>query len=311
MSRPIVVVGSVNLDLVCSGERIPASGETVTGDNFQTFHGGKGANQAVAVSGLGYPVSMVAKVGDDPFGARLRQGLRTSGVNVTAVGTARGTTSGVELISVDRQGLNSITVIPGANGKLLPRDLEKSLPRLRSAGMILSQLEIPLETVEFLAAAARRYQVPFMLDPAPARPLPPTLLSQVTFLTPNETETRTLCGGPECELSPASVEGFAQRLLNMGPQNVIIKMGCQGAYIATADGLRLMVPAFQVKAVDSTAAGDAFNSGVAVALMRGSNLAEAVRFGAAVGALSVTRAGAQPAMPTAREVNAFLKKQKT
>src|SRR5215472_14693952 len=128
--KSIVVVGSVNLDLVCTGKRIPTPGETVTGDRFQTFHGGKGANQAVAIGRLGYPVTMVGKVGDDQFGSRLRQGLHDAHVNVASVGTARGTASGVALISVDARGQNSITVIPGANGKLLPRDLDKVLPRL-------------------------------------------------------------------------------------------------------------------------------------------------------------------------------------
>src|SRR5579862_9225931 len=132
--KSIVVAGSVNLDLVSRGRRIPAPGETVTGETFQTFHGGKGANQAVAVARLGYPVSMVAKVGDDEFGSRLRNGLRVAGVRVEAVATAKNTASGVALISVDRKGQNSITVIPGANGKLLPQDLEKALPILRSAG---------------------------------------------------------------------------------------------------------------------------------------------------------------------------------
>src|SRR4051795_7625707 len=192
--KSILVVGSVNLDLVSTGKRIPAPGETVTGDQFRTFHGGKGANQAVAIGRLGYPVSMVAKVGDDEFGGRLLQGLTAAGVDVAAVGTAKGTASGVALISVDAQGQNSITVVPGANGKLLPRDLEKAVPRLRAAGMILAQLEVPIETVEYLSAIADRYQVPFMLDPAPARPISRTVLRRVAYLTPNESEASALCG---------------------------------------------------------------------------------------------------------------------
>ena len=307
MRRPLVVVGSINLDLVCMAERIPAPGETITGSIFQTFHGGKGANQAVAVARLGYPVSMIAKVGDDEFGGRLRQGLRGAGVNVSAVTAAKATASGVALISVDAQAQNSIIVIPGANGKLLPRDLEKNLPRLRSAGMILTQLETPLETVEYLCSAARRLQVPLILDPAPARQIPDSMLRQVTYVTPNESETCTLCGTQGHELNPATVAELAQALQNRGAANIIIKMGVHGAYIASADGLRKMIPAFKVKAVDTTAAGDAFNGGLAVALMRGENLEPAVRFGSAVAAVSVTRAGAQPAMPTAREVSQLLK----
>ncbi len=309
MTKPIVVVGSVNLDLVCTAERIPAPGETVTGANFQTFYGGKGANQAVAVARLGYPVSMVAKVGDDEFGSRLRNGLRAAGVNVRAVGTAKGTASGVALISVDRQGQNSIIVIPGANGRLLPRDLEKALPLLGSAGMILGQLEVPMETVEYLCAAARRLKVPLMLDPAPARPVPASLLRQVTYLTPNESEACTLCAARGRELNLSTAREFAQILHAQGAANVIIKMGSSGAYVSAADGWQKRVPAFKVKAVDSTAAGDAFNGGLAVALMQGKTLEEAAGFAAAVAAISVTRMGAQPAMPTAREVSSFLKRQ--
>jgi ribokinase len=306
MDRSIVVVGSVNLDLVCTGKRIPAPGETVTGDRFQTFHGGKGANQAVAVGRLGYPVRMIAKVGEDEFGSRLRQGLRVAGVNVRAVGTAKGTASGVALITVDGRGQNSITVIPGANAKLLPRDLEKSLPQLRSAGMILTQLEIPMETVEYLCAVAQRFQVPLMLDPAPARAVPAKMLRQVTYLTPNETEICALCGISAGDWKLAAVAEFAQSLQARGAANVLVKLGSHGVYLAGGDGQRQRIPPWKVRVVDSTAAGDAFNGGFAVARMRGMELEEAVRFGAAVGALSVTRAGAQPAMPTTQEVRSFL-----
>lgn len=306
MRRPIVVVGSVNLDLVCTGRRIPAPGQTVTGETFETFHGGKGANQAVAVGRLGFPVSMIAKVGDDQFGQRLRRGLRAATVNVRAVWTAKATASGVALITVDGDGQNSITVIPGANGQLRPRDLEKSLAQLRAAGMILTQLEIPMETVEYLCTLAGRFQVPLILDPAPARALPRAMLRHVTYLTPNETETCALCEIPPHDLNPATVADLARTLQASGPANVIIKMGKRGAFVAWPNNLQRMVPSFKVRVVDSTAAGDAFNGGLAVALMRGLGLEEAVRFAGAVGALSVTRAGAQPAMPTAGEVKKFL-----
>jgi ribokinase len=306
MRRSIVVVGSVNLDLVCTGKRIPAPGETVTGETFETFHGGKGANQAVAVGRLGFPVSMIAKVGDDPFGMRLLRALRAATVNVRAVGIAKDTASGVALITVDGNGQNSITVIPGANAQLLPRDLEKSLPQLRAAGMILTQLEIPMETVEYLCTLAGRFQVPLMLDPAPARALPREMLRHVTYLTPNETETCALCNIPSHDLNRETVTELARILQAGGAANVIIKMGKHGAFVAGTNNLRRMVPPFKVRVVDSTAAGDAFNGGLAVALMQGLGLDEAVRFAAAVGALSVTRAGAQPAMPTAGEVKKFL-----
>jgi ribokinase len=302
MPSSIVVVGSINLDLVCAGKRIPAPGETLKGDSFKTFHGGKGANQAVAVARLGHPVNMIGKVGDDDFGDRLRRGLRDTRVGVRNVSEAKGVSSGVALITVDSGGQNSITVVPGANDCLLPKDLEKCLPQLRSAGMILTQLEIPMETVDYLCAIACRFEIPVMLDPAPARPIPQKVLRNVAYLTPNETETCALCNLAPDDLTPANVAPVAETLLKSGPSNVIIKMGKRGAYIAAADGLRRMVPSFKVKAVDSTAAGDAFNAGVAVGLVRGMSLADAVRYGAAVGALSATRAGAQPSMPSEREV---------
>lgn len=306
MPSSIVVVGSVNLDLVSIGKRIPAPGETLKGDKFQTFHGGKGANQAVAAARLGHPVSMVAKVGDDEFGTRLRQGLRAARVDVRAVSTAKDTASGVALISVDSRGQNSITVIPGANDHLLPQDLEKCLQQIRSAGILLTQLETPMETVEYLCELASRFQIPIILDPAPARTIPRRLLRNVTFLTPNETETCTLCSLESDELTSATVGEFARKLQNSGAANVIVKMGRRGAYLASADGATKMIPAFKVKAIDTTAAGDAFNAGFAVGLMRRMDLQGAVRFGSAAGALSATRAGAQLSMPTGEEVTRLL-----
>jgi ribokinase len=308
MNRPIVVAGSINLDLVSIGKRIPAPGETVKGDTFHTFHGGKGANQAVAAARLQYPVSMIGKVGADDFGKRLLQGLRAEGINVRGVSAAASSASGVAMISVDAKGQNSITVVPGANDELLPRDLEKCLPLLRSAGIILTQLEIPMESVEYLSSVAQRHKIPFMLDPAPARSIPRGLLRRVTYLTPNETETCALCGISPSDLSPATVARYAQ-FLQGGAANVIVKMGRFGAYVAAADGLRQLFPAFRIKAVDSTAAGDAFNAGLAVAFMRGMDLTQAVRFAAAVGALSATRPGAQSSMPRGCDVEQFLRSQ--
>ena len=309
MNRSIVVVGSVNLDLVCTARKIPAPGETVLGDRFQMFHGGKGANQAVAAARLGGAVSLIGKVGDDDFGGRLRQGLQDAHVNVNDLAVSGGTASGVALISVDLQGQNSITVVPGANGDLTSRDLERCLPQLRNAGIILTQLEIPLDTVEFLCRTARSAGVPLMLDPAPARSLPNTLLRCVTYLTPNETETRTLCGLQEHEFIPDMASSVARMLQATGVTNVILKMGRHGTFTAGSDGTETFIPAFEVEAVDTTAAGDALNAGLAVALMQGSSLAEAAQFGTAVAAVSVTRAGAQPAMPTLDEVSAMFARE--
>ncbi len=306
MRKRIVVVGSVNLDLVATSPRVPAPGETLTGQEFSTFNGGKGANQAVGVARLGYPVSMIGKVGDDAFGAQLKRALHEPGVDVRAVDTGKGS-SGVALINIGADGQNSIVVVPGANGQMRPADIRKNAPLLGRAGMILAQLEIPLDALEALGAFAHKHKIPFMLDPAPARALPASLLASVTWITPNESETRILCGLDAKEpVTPSTAARCAELLLARGPQNVIIKMGAQGAFLATAAGERQMASAFPVTAVDSTAAGDAFNAGFAVSLLDGKNALDAARYAAAVAAISVTRKGAQPSMPTAREVKAFL-----
>ena len=306
MRKPIVVVGSVSLDFVAGAERVPLPGETLTGRTFSTFYGGKGANQAVAAARLGYPVSMVCKVGDDSFGPSLKSGLRKAGVDVRAVGTAKGS-SGIALINIGADGQNGIVVVPGANGKLLPKDITHSSALLQKAGMLLTQLEIPLITIETLAVFAHKNKIPLMLDPAPARELPTGLLQCVTWITPNESETRTLCGLDSHEpVTPATAERCANLLMERGPRNVVIKMGSQGAFLATSTGTREMIPSFTVKAVDSTAAGDAFNAGFAVSLLSGAAPAQAARYASAVAAISVTRMGAQPSMPAAREVKRFL-----
>ncbi|HEY2106177.1 MAG TPA: PfkB family carbohydrate kinase, partial [Candidatus Binataceae bacterium] len=235
-----------------------------------------------------------------------REALRTTGIDVTHIGTARALSSGVAMISVDQAGQNSITVVPGANNTLTPADLDAAQDAIRSAGMILTQLEIPMETVEYLCALAAHFGVPVMLDPAPARPIPPEILEQVTYLTPNETETCTLCGITKPELDLSTAGECATRLQAQGVANVIIKMGSRGAYVAAADNTRAIVPTFKVPVVDSTAAGDAFNGAFATALLSGMDVLEAVRYAAAAGAVSVTRAGAQPAMPTAAEVDSLI-----
>ncbi len=306
MNKPIVVVGSVNLDLVCTASRIPAPGETIWGESFQTFHGGKGANQAVAAARLGGDVRMIAKVGGDDFGQELRRALLNASIKVEDVTITPGMPSGVALISVSMRGENSIIIVPGANNALRPADLDLCLPHLQSAGIILTQLEIPMETVEYLCSIAKKWHVPLMLDPAPARALSAEMMRSVTYLTPNETEALTLCGLEAGELSEGAAIEAAEMLLATGASNVILKMGARGALIAAADGMRKRLPAIPVQVVDSTAAGDAFNGGVATALMQGETLERAVHFAIAVSALSVTRPGAQPAMPHAQEVSDFL-----
>jgi len=305
MRKRIVVVGSINLDLVVATQRIPLRGETVAGSSFRTFSGGKGANQAVAAARLGSPVTLIGKVGQDSFGAQLRDTLRESGVDTDAIGVVPGST-GVALITTDATGDNSITIVAGANAQLARQDLDANLDLIRSAGILMTQLEIPLETVEYLASIAVREKVPLILDPAPARKLPPSMLKCVDWLTPNETETCTLLGRPAQELSENGFEDAANTLLQCGCKNVILKLGSRGCYLALADGTRRLLPAYSVRALDTTAAGDAFNGALAVALLAGKDPISSASWASAVAAVSVTRHGAQPSMPTPSEVEAFL-----
>src|ERR1700761_3856412 len=311
MPKRLLVVGSINLDLVASSKRIPLPGETVSGNTFNTFPGGKGANQAVAAGKLGAPASMIGRLGNDAFGTQLRASLEAAGVDTKAVEVVP-TTSGIALITTAENGQNAIVVVPGANGELSPRELEKHLALIREAGIILAQLEIPLETIELLATIARRENIPLMLDPAPARALPAALLASVDWITPNETETLTLLQRRATELTRGEhLEDAAQQLLKQGCRNVLLKLGERGCYLAFGTGERTLVPSYRVKAIDTTAAGDAFNGAFATALLRGSDPIASVKYASAVAAISVTRHGAQPSMPTQAEVDAFLRDAKT
>jgi len=305
MSRkPIVVVGSINIDLVTRADRIPLVGETVHSSDFQTHPGGKGANQAVAASRLGYPVRMIGRVGSDPFGRELRSQLARSGVDTARVRTSQGP-SGVAVITVTPNGDNAIVVTPGANALISPKDVDENFDVIREAGIVLSQLEIPMETVQHLGEVCSRLNVPLMLDPSPARPLTEELIRRVTWLTPNETETA--CCVPDMEIAgrrpdtPEIIDALLKR-----SDGVVLKMGSRGAYLATKDGERHRVNAFRVTAVDTTAAGDSFNGAFAVGHMLGKSPVDAAQFAAAAAAISVTRAGAQPSMPTMEEVNLML-----
>jgi ribokinase len=302
VTKPIVVVGSINMDLVCTAPRIPAPGETIWGDEFQTFHGGKGANQAVAAARLGASVVMLGRVGSDDFAGQLRGGLEHAGVAAEHVLATAGP-SGVALISVDRAGQNSIIVVPGANGQLTAEDLERCSDVVRTAAIVLAQLEVPMPTVDALCQMAHAAGVPVILDPAPAAAVSAQTLRCVTYLTPNETETLAMCGWRDTTLTDALAEQAADRLLDGGPAHVILKLGARGVLLATSEGVRRHFPALPVSVVDSTAAGDAFNGGLAVALTRGDALEEAVRFAIAVAGVSVTRNGAQTSMPTLAEVH--------
>jgi len=300
VEKRLLVVGSINIDLVAGASRIPSPGETILGSSFEVFNGGKGANQAVAVAKLGVPVDMIASLGTDLFTERLLSGLKTAGVDTHAVQMVAGP-CGVAQISRADNGENSIIVVSGANRLLSAAYIDAHLEIVQQAKMILVQLETPMDTVLRLAEHAWEAKVPLMLDPAPAAPLPEALLSRTTWLTPNETEAQILLG--RVNLEPAAA---AEKLLAMGVRNVALKLGSQGVFLAGRDCAAQQIPSFPVKVVDTTAAGDCFNAAFAVALAAGKTPAVAARYAAAAAAISVTRVGAQPSLPSASEVEALL-----
>jgi ribokinase len=297
--KPIVIVGSVTMDLVTRTPRIPAIGETLIGTGFNTTPGGKGANQAVAAARLGYPVAMVAHVGDDAYGPALIENLKNAGVDTGAISTVEGS-SGLAPMFVAETGENSIVVVPGANGKMDRSAVYSNAALIRSAGMVLCQLEIPLDTLahtlDFCASAG----VPVMLDPAPAAALPDSVLKYVACFTPNETEAAFYAGGE------TGVEQTAERLHKRGIRNVVLKRGAEGAYLSMASGEVGWVQPYKVQAIDTVAAGDCFNGAFAVGLLEGRDPFDAARFANAAAAICVTRHGAQASMPMRADVDKFL-----
>jgi ribokinase len=302
--RPLVlVVGSANMDMVVSCERFPAPGETVLAGDFGMFPGGKGANQAVAAAKIGGRVQFLGKVGKDPFRDALVESLGAVGVGLDALLTDEQAPTGVALITVDGHGENEIVVASGSNMRLTPEDIAAHEALFAEASVVLLQLEVPVETVEAAARLGRRHGATVILNPAPACPLPASLLREVDFLTPNETEVAHLAGLPP-DGHPTS-EASAQVLVERGVRNVVVTLGSEGALWVHAGGAETF-PAFRVRAVDTTAGGDAFNGGLALALAEGRAVPEAVTLANAVGACAVTRRGAQPSMPDREGLSAFL-----
>jgi ribokinase len=303
----VIVFGSINMDLVVRTPRLPASAETITGHEFFTAPGGKGANQAVAVARLGVPTKMVGRVGGDAFGQELRQNLTRAGVDISPVFTDTAVSSGVAVIAVDDNAQNNIIIVPGANGRVGPDDIDRLEAHLIGAKVILLQLEIPLEAVVAVARLARQKGITVVLDPAPALELPAELYTLVDIITPNEVEAGQLVG--VAVKNQEDAVRAAKMLLSLGVKTVIVKMGVLGVVYVEAEGEPTFVPAFEVNAVDTVAAGDAFNGGLAAALVEGHALPLAMRWGVAAGALSATKMGAQPSMPTRSEFEAFLNDQ--
>ncbi len=302
----IVVIGSSNTDMIVRVARIPRPGETLLGGEFSTAAGGKGANQAVGAARAGGKVAFIARVGADDLGDAAVVGLRRDGIDVSCVSRDPKQPSGVALIFVAKSGENSIGVAGGANSNLSPADVRKATPLIRSAAVLVAQLETPLATVRAAAQAAVKANVPVILNPAPARPLPNALLKLVSVLTPNETEAELLTGINVAD--EAGAAAAAAQLRARGVGTVVITLGVRGAYVAGAE-VRQLVPGFKVKAVDTTAAGDVFNGALAVALAEGQAMPEAVRFANAAAALSVTRRGAQPSAPTRASIDALLRRR--
>jgi len=316
MTPHVVVIGSLNIDLVTRTDRIPAPGETVSGSDLVMLPGGKGANQAVAAARLstsrGPRVHMVGRVGDDAAGRRLVAGLRADGVDTGHVRVTRGVATGCALILVDGRGENSIVVSPGANARVKPADVDAAMPLLRGAAVVLLQLEVPLATVRHAIGACRKLGVPTMLDPAPVpRGGLPRALYKSVFLTPNQVESLYLAKMvPARGAKVSDVKGIATKLLARGAATVVLKLGARGAAVATRGGDLTVVRPYRVRVVDSTAAGDAFNGALAVALAEGKSMPEAVRFANAAGALCCTRRGAQPALPTRAEVERLMRRRR-
>ncbi len=302
--KPVLVIGSLNMDFVVQTEKLPLRGETIKGREFRMIPGGKGANQALAVARLGGRARMVGRVGEDGFGRNLRDGLSSGGVDTTRVWPTPGAATGVALILVESGGQNQITIAAGANQRLAPNDLDQAFEAFRE-GYLLLQLESPLETVEAAALLARRREVVTLLDPAPAAPLPASLLRSVDFLTPNESEALLLLGHPPGEIRLDEAPVLGRRLMELGPGTVVLKLGDKGAWLVNRGESRHF-PAYPVKAVDVTAAGDTFNGALAVSLAEGGSVEQALRFANAAAALSVTRPGAQVSIPSRSQVDLFL-----
>ena len=299
----ILVFGSINMDLVIRTPRLPAPGETIIGHEFFTAGGGKGANQAVAAARLAAPTKMIGRVGGDSFGVTLLQQLAESNVDVGSVFVDESVASGVAIIAVDDAAQNNIIIASGANRQVDQTDLERLSHHMPQAKVLLLQLEIPLDMIVAAAKLARQHNVTVILDPAPAQALPAELYPLIDIITPNEIEAGQLVDFPIKAQEDA--QHAAQRLLARGVKTAVIKMGAVGVVYATAESTDF-VPAFSVQAIDTVAAGDAFNGGLAAGLGEGLALPQAVRWGAATGALSATKAGAQPSMPTRAEFEAFL-----
>lgn len=300
VDKPILVLGSTNMDFVVKAERVPKPGETLMGSDFSIIPGGKGANQAVCIARLGGKVVLGGCLGDDSLGQKLKEGLDKEGVITDYLTIHKEEHSGVTVIIINKHGDNSIVLDPGANMRFSPQRavyLKRVLPQI---SIVLAQLEIPVETVDFVFSEAKKLGITTVLDAGPAKSLPFSLLRNIDIVSPNQTELETLLKREIKDLEQAKKE--AEELRSWGIKSVILKLGEKGSYLLTAKE-RSYFPAFKVKVVDTTAAGDAFMGALCLGISQGKSLPRAVEFANLAGACAVTKMGAQPSLPTQEEID--------
>ena len=302
MTGKILVVGSLNMDLVVTVPRLPQISETIIGGKFATFPGGKGANQAVAASRMGATVSMIGAVGNDDYGQTLCQAAAQDGIDTNHIEIDPKAATGIALITVDADGRNTIVVASGANLELTTNHIQAAQHAFSATDVLVTQLESPLDAVKEAVSLAGKSGIHVVLNPAPARPLNAELLSKVEFFVPNERETMQVAGVD-------SLESAIQKLLDIGLRNLIITLGEQGTLLVTPEG-REHFPAHRVQAIDTVAAGDAFVGAFSTGIAEGMRVEDAIRLGNAAAAIAVTRRGAQPSLPTREDVNDFLRGQR-
>ncbi len=298
----IVVVGSSNTDMVIKADHLPSSGETIIGKTFFMNPGGKGANQAVAAARLGGNVTLITKTGNDIFGKQSERLFAEEGINTDFIVEDPDNPSGVALITVDRNAENCIVVAPGANGTLSPADLQNALPVIQRSAIVLMQLEIPIDTVEFVAKAAADRNVKVLLNPAPALELPDSVFRNLFMITPNRKEAEMLSGIAVTDIESAKLA--ARAIKEKGVNYVVVTLGADGAVIVD-DNMITHVTTYPVKAIDTTAAGDVFNGAMAVGIADGNDVLAATAFACKAAALSVTKMGAQSSIPTRVDVESF------